>query len=545
MTLDARPIAFPRLDDEQIGALRRFGTSARFAPGDTLFAEGELDIPCFVIESGEVAIVERSDGHEKTVALHGPREFTGDSDTLTGRPAPASAVARSACETLRIAVADLRRVVGELSRVGDVLLRAFLMRRQLLEQAGFAALRVIGSRFCQDTYRVREFLARNKVPFAWIDVENDPNVNTLLARLGVGAGETPLVILGNGRMLRSPSNAELAAALGIRKPIERTVYDLAIVGAGPAGLAAAVYGASEGLKTLVLDKTAPGGQAGGSPLIENYMGFPAGLSGAELANRALVQAHKFGARFSLPAEVKALRCERGFHVLDVDGEGEVAAKCILVSAGASYRRLDATDCARFEGLGLYFAATAVEAELCRRAQVVVVGSGNSAGQAAIFLAERARRVLLVLRGGDLRKNMSHYLARRIEHTPNVVVRHHAEVVRMHGEKWLSAVELRDRRTGDCERIACPAAFVFIGALPHTGWLPSAIRLDGDGFVKTGPQPSDAGAWPLERQPHLLETSCPGVFAAGDVRVGSVKRVASAVGEGAMAVKLAHEYLAAC
>jgi thioredoxin reductase (NADPH) len=545
MTLEARPIAFPRLDDEHIAALRRFGTSARFAPGDTLFAAGEIDTSCFVIEGGEVAIVERSKGREHIVAVLGPREFTGDVDMLTGRPAMVSALARAACETLRIPAAELLQVVGELPRVGDLLLTAFLMRRQLLEQAGFAAARVIGSRFCRDTYRVREFLARNKVPFAWIDVDNDPNVHTLLARFGVGVGETPLVIVGQGRMLRSPSNAELGAALGIRKPIERTVYDLAIVGAGPAGLAAAVYGASEGLKTLVLDKTAPGGQAGGSPLIENYMGFPAGLSGAELANRALVQAHKFGARFSLPSEVKALRCERGFHVLEVDGEGEVAAKCVLVSAGASYRRLDATDCARFEGLGLYFAATAVEAELCRRAQVLIVGSGNSAGQAAIFLAERASRVLLALRGDDLRKNMSDYLARRIEHTPNVVVRYHTEVARMQGEKWLSAVELRDRRTGEIERIGCPAAFVFIGAVPHTDWLPQAIGLDADGFVKSGPQPGDGSAWPLARQPYLLETSCPGVFAAGDVRVGSVKRVASAVGEGAMAVKLAHEYLAAC
>jgi thioredoxin reductase (NADPH) len=545
MTLDQRSSAFPRLDDEQIAALRRFGTSARFGPGDTLFAEGETDVPCFVIESGEVAIVERSNGREHTVVVHEPREFTGDVDTLTGRPAMVSALARAACETLRIPAAELRRIVGELPRLGDVLLRAFLMRRQLLEQAGFAAARVIGSRFCRDTYRVREFLARNKVPFAWIDVENDANVNTLLARLGVGAGETPLVIVGNGRMLRSPSNAELADALGIRKPIERTVYDLAIVGAGPAGLAAAVYGASEGLKTLVLDQTAPGGQAGGSSLIENYMGFPAGLSGAELANRALIQAQKFGARFSLPAQVKALRCERGFHVLEVDGAGEVAAKCILVSAGASYRRLDAADCARFEGLGVYFAATAVEAELCRSAQVVIVGSGNSAGQAAIFLAARASRVLLVLRGDDLRKNMSDYLARRIERASEIEVRRHTELVRMHGDNWLSAVELRDRRTGDSERIACPAAFVFIGAHPHTDWLPDAIGLDADGFVKTGPQPGDGAGWPLARQPYLLETSCPGVFAAGDVRVGSIKRVASAVGEGAMAVKFAHEYLAAC
>jgi thioredoxin reductase (NADPH) len=432
--------------------------------------------------------------------------------------------------------------VGELPRLGEVLLKAFLMRRELLEESGVAAVRVVGSRFCRDTHHLRAFLARNKVPFAWMDVENDPNANALLVRFGVGAGDTPLVIFADGRMLRSPSTAAVAAALGIRKPLERRVYDLVIVGAGPAGLAAAVYGASEGLKTLILEKVAPGGQAGGSSLIENYMGFPAGLSGADLADRAVVQAHKFGAVFSLPAQATRLRCENGSHVLDIGGGEQVAGRCILVCVGAAYRKLRAEDCARFEGLGLYYAATAVEAELCRSAQVVIVGGGNSAGQAAIYLAERARRVLLLLRGDDLRRNMSDYLARRIEQAPVVEVRRHTEIARLRGDQWLSSVEVRCTRTGETEELTCPAAFVFIGAVPHTGWLRGQVGLDSDGFVQTGPQPGGAAGWRPARAPFLLETSCPGVFAAGDVRVGSVKRVASAVGEGAMAVRFVHEYL---
>ena len=537
-----REVAFPRLDDEQIAALRGIGMPARFSAGEPLFCAGDAGVPFFVVEQGEVAVVDPS-RPEEILALHGAREITGDVDTLTGRPARVSALARTDCATLRIAPKDLRRVVEERPRVGDVLLRAFLMRRQLLDESGIAALRLVGSHFCRDTHRIREFLARNNIPFEWLDLEKDPAVRRLLARFKIGAQDTPLVILADGRMLRSPPNAELASALGIRKPIERAVYDFAVVGAGPAGLAAAVYGASEGLKTLVLDRMAPGGQAAASSCIENYMGFPTGLTGVELADRALLQAQKFGATFSVPAEVARLRCERGFHVLEVDGREQVAVRCVLVAAGASYRRLEAAGCARFENLGLYYAATAVEAELCRNAQVVIVGGGNSAGQAAVYLAERARRVLLVLRGGDLCKDMSDYLARRIEHTATIDVRRHTEVAGMRGEKWLESVELRSRQTGELERVECPAAFVFIGARPHTGWLPQEIALDGQGFVKTGPQPGGIRAWPLARPPFLLETSVPGVFAAGDVRVGSIKRLASAVGEGAMAVKFAHEYLA--
>ncbi len=539
----SRPTAFPRLAQDQVAALSRLATPVKLAAGETLFAAGDIDVPFFVVASGEVAVLGRAGGRDQTIAVHQPGEFTGDVDMLTGRPAAVSAVARTACEAYRVAAADLRRVVGELPQVGEVLLRAFLMRRELLEESGVAAVRVVGSRFCRDTHRIREFLARNKIPFAWMDLENDPNAKALLERFGVAAGETPLVILGNGRTLRCPSSAAVADALGIRKPLERSVYDLVIVGAGPAGLAAAVYGASEGLKTLILEKIAPGGQAGGSSLIENYMGFPAGLSGADLADRAVVQAHKFGAQFSLPAHATRLRCENGSHLLDLEGGEQVAARCVLVSVGAAYRRLKAEDCARFEGLGLYYAATTVEGELCRSAQVVIVGGGNSAGQAAIFLAERASRVLLLLRGDDLRRNMSEYLARRIEHAPTIEVRRHTEIVRMRGDKWLESVEVRCTRTGEGEVLACPAAFVFIGAVPHTGWLRGQAALDEDGFVKTGPQPGGSAAWPLARAPFLLETSCPGVFAAGDARVSSVKRVASAVGEGAMAVRFAQEYLA--
>jgi len=352
------------------------------------------------------------------------------------------------------------------------------------------------------------------------------------------------VICGGDKILRNPSNTGLADCLGLWKPIEQTSYDLVIVGAGPAGLAAAVYGASEGLKTLLLDREAPGGQAGNSSKIENYMGFPTGLSGSDLAGRAVVQAEKFGAAMSTADEVVGLGSEGGYHTLHLNRGGELSAKCVLISSGATYRKLPIEDVERFEDAGIYYAATAVEAPLCRRAQAVVVGGGNSAGQAAVYMSEQAAKVFLVIRGGDLGKDMSHYLVRRIEQTPNIEVRRHTEVTKLYGDRSLTAVELTNNQTGQSEPVDCPAVFVFIGAVPHTNWLPPAIKVDSKGFVQTGPLAAESGAWPLQRQPFLLETTVPGVFAAGDVRLGSIKRVASAVGEGSMAVQFVHQYLAA-
>jgi len=541
--LNHDPIAFPKLDEAQLTTLGTFATLKAFQEGETLFAAGEPDCSFFVVKCGGVAIVDQSSGHDEIITVLEPGEFTGDVDILTGRPAVVSGVARTPCEVYEIAAADLRRILNDMPRLSDVLLRAFLMRRQLLEESGFAVVRVVGSRYDRDTHRIREFLARNKVPFTWIDLENDPQVDTLLTQFKITVDETPVVICSTDKLMRNPSNVQLAECLGIRKPLAQAVYDLVVVGAGPAGLAAAVYGASEGLKTLMLDKIGPGGQAGTSSKIENYLGFPTGLSGSDLANRALIQAEKFGAALSVPAEVVGLSSANGYHVLRLVSGEEVSAQCILISSGASYRKLPVDGCERFEGSGVYYAATAVERQLCSGAQVVIVGGGNSAGQAAVYLSERASKVLVTIRHDDLGRDMSQYLVQRIEHTPNIEVRRRTEITRMHGNKTLDMVELTCRHTGQSDTVACLAVFVFIGAVPHTTWLSEAIQVDRNGFVKTGMHVAESQGWPLRRQPFLLETSRPGIFAAGDVRLGSVKRVAAAVGEGAMAVQFIHAYLA--
>ena len=547
--LNLHPTAFPkieaacpRLDEEQIATLARIAASRHFKAGETLLAAGEQELKFFVVKNGEVELREHCSGAVVTVL--GPRQFTGEVDLLAGRPSAVSIIAKADCDTYEVSADALKKIIRDMPRLSDLLLRAFLMRRELIEELGLASVRVIGSRHSKETHRVREFLAKNKIPFSWIDLENDPQVDALLKNFKTEPNETPLVICGENRILRNPSNRELADCLGVRKPIEHTIYDLIIVGAGPAGLAAAVYGASEGLKTLLLDRMGPGGQAGSSSKIENYVGFPTGLSGSDLAERAVVQAEKFGATLSAPDEVIGLGNDGGYHEVMLNGNEKLAAKCVVISSGAAYRKLNVKNNDRFEGTGVYYAATRVEAPLCKHAQVVVVGGGNSAGQAAVFLSDTAKKVFVVIRGDDLSKNMSHYLVCRIHETSNIEVRKRTEVSGMEGHKWLETVCLTNRETGQTEKLSCPAVFVFIGAVPHTKWLPSGINLDSKGFVQTGQQVAESGAWPLQRQPFLLETSVPGVFAAGDVRQGSIKRVAAAVGEGSMAVQFVHQFLAA-
>jgi thioredoxin reductase (NADPH) len=538
-------VAYPTLDADQITRLARCAEAElkRYRNGEKLFEVGDRDFKFFVVKSGQVEILDESGETPKTVTVHGPGEFTGDVAHLTGRPSVVSAVAREDCEVYEVSAEGVRQVLNRCPDLGDTILQAFIARRQLLrESQEFTGLRVIGSRYSQDTFRIRDFLAKNLVLFTWLDLESDPHVSRILAQFGVTQADTPVVAWGCKLLLRNPNNAELAQALGLSRPLEQTVYDLVVVGAGPAGLAAAVYGASEGLRTVVLERTAPGGQAGRSMRIENYLGFPTGISGGELAERAVLQANKFGACLSIPTPVVSLSFENVYPILRLDGGETVTSKCLLISTGADYRMLDVEGCKLFEGCGVYYAATPNEAQLCRGKDVVVVGGGNSAGQAAVFLAAHTRRVYLAIRGDNLYASMSAYLARRIADTPNIEVLLNSEVRRMVGDGYLKAVEIVNNKTGEVRTLETPGLFSFIGAVPRTDWLPPEIEKDDKAFIRTGAALSQSSHWTAGRQPFLLETSRPGVFAAGDARSGSIKRVASAVGEGAMAVQFVHEYL---
>lgn len=538
-------IAFPVLDDSQIAQAAQCTALVprRCQDGETLIAVGDRDFKFFIVKSGEIDIIDYSGDEPKTIATHHKGQFTGDISHLTGMPAIISAIARGDCEVLEISSEALRHVLNQCPALSDIILQAFIARRQLLrESPNFTGLRVIGSRYSPDTFRVRDFLSRNRVLFTWVDLESAPEVNQLLRGFGVTEADTPVVACAHMVLLRNPSNQVLADEIGIHQTLARTVYDLLVVGAGPAGLAAAVYGASEGLQTAVLDSVGPGGQAGTSMRIENYLGFPTGLTGAELTDRATLQANKFGAHLSVPALAARLSFENGYAVLAADGGEPVTAKCVLIATGARYRRLDVEGFEKFEGTGVYYASTVAEAQLCRGCPAIVVGGGNSAGQAAVFLAGYASRVLLLIRGNDLNKNMSSYLVRRIEQTPNIELLCNTTIRRMKGNSHLQAIDILNSQDGSEQTIETPAVFSFIGAMPCTDWLPPEIERDAKGFVSTGPAVAQSKYWGVARPPLLLETSHPGVFAAGDVRAGSVKRVASAVGEGAMSVQFVHEYL---
>jgi thioredoxin reductase (NADPH) len=538
-------VAFPTLDETQISQLARctHAEPKLFRDGQTLFAVGDRNMNFFVVKSGKVEIVDYSGDEPKTLTTHRQGAFTGDISLVTGLPAIVSGVARGDCEVYEITGDALRNALNQCPGISDIILQAFIARRQLLrESPNFTGLRVIGSRYSSDTFRVRDFLSKNRILFTWVDVETDPNVDRLLKNFGVTESDTPVVVCGSMLLLRNPSNRQLADSIGIRQPLENLVYDMVVVGAGPAGLAAAVYGASEGLRTAVLEHTAPGGQAGSSMRIENYLGFPTGLTGSELADRAILQANKFGAHLSVPTPVSRLAFENGYTIVELDGGETVTAKCLLIATGADYRRLGVEGSDRFEGTGVYYAATLAEAQLCRGSQAVIVGGGNSAGQAAVFLSGYTRHVLILIRGDDLNKNMSSYLARRIEQNPNIELVRNTTIRRMNGDTHLGSVDIVNSKTGEERTVETLGVFSFIGADPRTSWLPPEIERDAKGFVRTGADLAGSRSWTAARQPFLLETSRPCVFAAGDVRAGSVKRVASAVGEGAMAVQFVHECL---
>jgi thioredoxin reductase (NADPH) len=542
---DLHSVAFPKFTAEQVAALGTCSlTKARqFRDGEKLFEAGQRDAKFYVIKSGQVAIVDESGDRPQRVVVHEPGGFTGDVNQITGSPAIVTGVAQGTVEAYELSQDALRQMLNHHPDLGDLILQAFIARRQLLRESGkFTGLRVIGSRYSQDTFRIRDFLSKNRVLYTWLDLEDDESVAAIVKQFGLTEADTPVVVCGQMKFRRNPSNRELADCLGLRQTLDETVYDLIVVGAGPAGLAAAVYGASEGLNTILLDGVGPGGQAGRSMKIENYLGFPIGIRGSELVDAALVQVGKFGARLSVPSPVVKLTFDQVYPMLHLDDGETVTTKCLLIATGAEYRRLGVDRCEEFEGRGVYYAATPIEAQMCRGAEVIVAGGGNSAGQAAVFLAGQVRKVYVVIRGDDLYHSMSSYLARRIEGTENIEVLKNTEIRRMTGDGHLSAVEIDNKATGESRTLQIPALFSFIGALPRTDWLPPEIERDAKGFVRTGPSLADSSHWSLGRTPFLLETSKAGVFAAGDVRSGSVKRVASAVGEGSMAVQFVHEYM---
>lgn len=433
------------------------------------------------------------------------------------------------------------------SELSEIVLRAFILRRVELIARGIGDVVVVGSGYCPATLRVREFLNRNGHPYAYVDLDHDAGVQDLLDEFQVSADDVPVLICRGDVVLRSPSNEEIADCLGFNEAIDPAqVRDLVIVGAGPAGLAAAVYAASEGLDVLVLESASPGGQAGASSKIENYLGFPTGISGQELAARAYTQAQKFGAQLMTAKGARRLDCDTRTYTLEIDDGPRVPARAVIIASGAEYRRLPLPGLSRFEGAGVYYGATFMEAQLCAGEETVVVGGGNSAGQAAVFLAQTAARVHLVVRAHGLAHSMSRYLVRRIEENPAITLHTRKELLALDGGRHLERVSWRNGGGDEVEEQAVRHLFVMTGALPATGWLAGCVALDGKGFVKTGPtltaEDLAADAWPLSRPPHLLETSRPGVFAVGDVRSGNVKRVASAVGEGAIAVALVHQAL---
>ena len=533
-------LAFPQLTDEQLSALAKFTTLTNYQAEQKLFSAGDSEFKFFVIKKGQVEIVENTSGKQVRVIVHQEKEFTGDISMLTGSPSPVSAFSVGDSQVYEVSNFDLKRILKEIPSLGDIILQAFLTRRQLLESSEYTGLKIVGSQYDRDTFRLRDFLAKNKVAFTWMNLESDRSVDKLLKEFEFTREDTPIVLLDNNSVLKNPSNIELAEILGIKKPLENIVYDLVIIGAGPAGLAAAVYGASEGLKSLVLEKNAPGGQAGSSSKIENYMGFPLGLSGTELANRALLQAQKFGAQINSPAEVTGLESHIGYKVIKLASGEQVICRCILIATGVSYRRLPVENCQEFEDCGVYYSATAVEAEQCRDRTVIIVGGGNSAGQAAVFLSQYVAKVFILIRGDSLSKTMSQYLIDRIEQTANIELLTHTEVTAMMGDNCLRAVEVTSTQDPSKQKIEVAGVFIFIGAIPCTDWMPDNIATDEKGFIKTGTQLT--GIVERDYQPFLLETSQPGIFAAGDVRQGSIKRVASAVGEGSMTVHFVHQVL---
>ena len=538
---------FPTLTAAQMARIALHGTRRPVDVGQVLLHSGEQVQQFFVVMAGRIEIVrESATGEELVIGLR-PGQFSGEAGALSGRRGFVTLRAVEQGEVIEVGRPELLALVQADSELSDLFVRAFILRRLNLIAYGIGDVVLVGSMHSPGTLRIKEFLTRNGHPYVYIDLDHDTGVQELLDRFHVGVDDVPVMICRGTSVLRNPSNSEIVGCLGFNETIDQThVRDLAIVGAGPAGLAAAVYGGSEGLDVLIVEMNAPGGQAGSSSKIENYLGFPAGISGQEIADRAFMQAQKFGTQVIIAKAATRLACASRPYVIQFDDGSHVAARAIIVASGAEYRRLSVENPLQFDGAGVYYGATLVEAQLCRGEDIIVVGGGNAAGQAAVYLATIARRVHVLVRSGGLAESMSRYLIRRIDESPTIVVHPHTEIVALTGEAHLERVRWHDSQSGLVDEHDVRHVFVMMGAVPNTPWVAARLALDAGGFIKTGPDLSHddlAGAhWPLARPPHLLETSIPGVFAVGDVRGGNVKRVASAVGEGSIAVSFVHQAL---
>jgi len=541
-------VAFPILESSHMEALAHRGHRRSVRAGDVLFSEGDRNFCFYVVEEGAVAIIDKTGGSERLVRMHLPREFTGDVDMLSGRSALISARVENDGTLIELDTSELRRAVDELPELGEMIVKAFLMRRTILISQGFEGVRILGSRFSPDAHRLRDFATRNAIPFHFIDLDSDEQADAMLRELGVSAAETPIVMGRHGEFHRNPSIGQFAACAGLTYSLDADhIYDLVVVGAGPAGLAASVYGASEGLDVLTLDALAAGGQAGTSARIENYLGFPTGISGKDLTQNALLQAQRFGARITVPCQARSLGIDGGERVVTLVDGTRIRTRCVLVASGVRYRDLGVPREQEFRCAGIYFAATEMEARLCKGEEVVVVGAGNSAGQAIVHLARHARHVHVLVRGTDLGASMSRYLVDQVLSIDNVTVNLGSRVTRLDGNGHLQSLHY-STPDGTEKQVDTSSLFLFIGAEANTDWLRGCVALDKNGFVLTGtslpPETADAERWrTVGRRPLLLETSLPGVFAAGDVRSGSVKRCASAVGEGSMSVSFVHACIA--
>lgn len=548
--LDANTQTFPVLTPAHIDRVRSLGNVRSVQRGEVLFEPGDTSVPFYVILSGSLEIVQPGLDGERPITTHGPGSFTGEISMISGQRCLVRGRVTEPGEFLELDTEGLRSLIAKDAQLSEILLRAFVLRRLALISHGLGNLILLGSRHSAQTLELREFLSRNGQPYTYVDLDTDRASQDLLDRFHIKASDIPVVICSVRNVMRRPSIQELANCIGFNNTIDSTqVRDLIIVGAGPAGLAAAVYGASEGLDVLMIETHAPGGQAGSSSKIENYLGFPMGVSGGELAARAATQAQKFGARMMIARDVVRLNCDQRPYEVLLDGGDRLLTRTIVIATGAQYNKPQLENLSQFEGEGIYYGATYIESQLCEGEDAVVVGGGNSAGQAAVFMSQTARKVHMLVRSGELSSTMSRYLIQRLTENPRIELHLNTEIVELEGSDRLERVKWRDRKTGEISTHDIQHVFIMTGASPRTDWLRGCLALDDKGFILTGrdmdvAEPKDEyPPWPLTRAPQMLETSLPGVFAVGDVRAGNVKRVASAVGEGSIGIHLVHRVLA--